>query len=246
MNPRTQQILEAAVQEFIETGEPVSSGWLYKQYDFGIKPAMIRLELDALEEAGYLEQPYHSAGRIPTDAAYEFYAARIMGGGTGVGAAGGAGLGASGARTEIQRSTPVSHATAQLSALLHRKALADLMGELSSELKLLSVAADLARDMVYKSGLEKLVENLDWEDRAQLHSVIHDFEAVDGRMLDAAEKMGSGPPQVFIGKKSPVTKSDNLSVVGGNYAVGDGTISIFVIGPKRMDYKKVIKVFKNL
>src|SRR5580700_8422643 len=78
MNERTSQILEAAIQEFIDSGEPVSSGRLYEQYDFGIKPAMIRLELDALEEEGYLQQPYHSAGRIPTDRGYEFYAARAL------------------------------------------------------------------------------------------------------------------------------------------------------------------------
>jgi transcriptional regulator of heat shock response len=53
-------------------------------------------------------------------------------------------------------------------------------------------------------------------------------------------------PQIFIGKKSPLTTSDNLSVVGGNFQVGDETISIFAIGPKRMDYKKVIQIFKNL
>ena len=67
MTDRTAQILEAAIQEFINTGEPVSSGLLYDRYDFGIKPAMIRLELDELEDGGYLEQPHHSAGRVPTD-----------------------------------------------------------------------------------------------------------------------------------------------------------------------------------
>jgi transcriptional regulator of heat shock response len=53
-------------------------------------------------------------------------------------------------------------------------------------------------------------------------------------------------PQVFIGKKSPVTDSDTLSVIGGNYRVGDTTISIFAIGPKRMDYKKTIRIFRSL
>jgi transcriptional regulator of heat shock response len=57
--------------------------------------------------------------------------------------------------------------------------------------------------------------------------------------------MGASP-QIFIGKKSPLTTSDNLSVVGGNFQIGGETISIFAIGPKRMDYKKVIRIFKNL
>ncbi len=45
MTDRTAQIFEAAIQEFINTGDPVSSGLLYDRYDFGIKPAMIGLSL---------------------------------------------------------------------------------------------------------------------------------------------------------------------------------------------------------
>ncbi len=225
MTDRTAQILEAAIQEFINTGDPVSSGLLYDRYDFGIKPAMIRLELDELEDAGYLEQPHHSAGRVPTNAGYEFFAKQMLG-----------------------MNAPIAPASAkknELRLLLEEQAWPDLLNELSAQLGLLSVAADLARESVYKAGLQHLIDNLDWQDQSGIRSVIHDFEEVDERLPRAAEKMGIGP-QIFIGKKSPVTSSDNLSVVGGNYQIGDATISIFAIGPKRMDYKKVIRIFKNL
>jgi heat-inducible transcriptional repressor len=224
MTDRTAQILEAAIQEFINTGDPVSSGLLYDNYDFGIKPAMIRLELDELEDQGYLEQPHHSAGRVPTNSGYEFFAKRMLG-----------------------MSAPSTPATKQndLHLLLKEQAWPDLLNELSAQLGLLSVAADLARESVYKAGLQHLIDHLDWQDQSGIRSVIHDFEDVDDRLPRAAEKMGIGP-QIFIGKISPVTSSDNLSVVGGNYQIGDATISIFAIGPKRMDYKKVIRIFKNL
>jgi transcriptional regulator of heat shock response len=234
MNNRASQILEAAIQEFIDTGEPVSSGWLYKQYDFGIKPAMIRLELDALESDGYLEQPYHSAGRVPTDNGYEFYVERAL-------------------SAEVARRQAVAFHVASLRNLLERRALGDLLNQLSAELGLLSVAVDKTADTVYKTGLEALFENLNWDNRDEMRSVIRDFESVDERLPRAAEKMsaasdlaGRNEPQVFIGKKSPVTESENLSVIGGNYHVGDTTISIFAIGPKRMDYKKIIKIFRSL
>ena len=236
MNPRSSHILEAAIQGFIDTGEPVSSGWLYTQYDFGIKPAMIRLELDALEEAGYLEQPYHSAGRVPTDRGYEFYAERAL---------------------AEKRNAAEEHSRRELRSmfthLFVRRAWPDLLAELSSELGLLSIALDSLNDEIYKTGLEALVNNLEWDDRAEISSVIRDFEAMDEILPRVAEKMGDASngsedarPQVFIGKKSPVTKSENLSVVGGNYKVGDATISIFVIGPKRMDYKRTIRIFRSL
>ena len=224
MTDRTAQILEAAIQEFINTGDPVSSGLLYDRYEFGIKPAMIRLELDELEDQGYLEQPHHSAGRVPTNSGYEFFAKRMLG-----------------------MNTPATAPGRQgdLHLMLQEQAWPDLLNELSAQLGLLSVAADLARESVYKAGLQHLIDHLDWQDQNGIRSVIHDFEEVDERAPRAGGKMGIGP-QIFIGKKSPVTSSDNLSVVGGNYQIGDATISIFAIGPKRMDYKKVIRIFKNL
>jgi transcriptional regulator of heat shock response len=230
MTDRTAQILEAAIQEFINTGDPVSSGLLYDRYDFGIKPAMIRLELDELENTGYLEQPHHSAGRMPTNAGYEFFAKRMLG----IASV----PSASGDRTVTAKQN-------DLHLLLQEQAWPDLLNELSAQLGLLSVAADRARESVYKAGLQHLIDHLDWQDQSGIRSVIHDFEEVDERAPRAAEKMGIGP-QIFIGKKSPLTTSDNLSVVGGNYQIGDATISIFAIGPKRMDYKKVIRIFKNL
>jgi len=221
MTERTAQILEAAVQGFITTGEPVSSGWLFENYDFGIKPAMIRLELDALEDGGYLEQPHHSAGRVPSDLGYEFFAKRML---------------------DID--VPKSRETAPRE-LFDERAWPDLLGRISRELGILSIVADLARDAVYKTGLEALVSNFDWEDREAIRSVIRDFEEVDERLPRAVEKLGDGA-RVFIGKKSPVTKSENLSVVARKCKIGDTTVSIFAVGPKRMDYRKTIRIFKSL
>jgi len=220
MTERAAEILEASIQGFIQSGEPISSGWLFDHCEFGIKPAMIRLELDALEEEGFLEQPHHSAGRVPTDMGYEFFAKRSLDN-------------ASGARSRTAR------------GISERQALPDLLHDLSAELGILSIAMDFARDEIYKTGLDELIDHFDWEDRAAIRSVIRDFEGVDERLPRAAERMGDGT-QVFIGKKSPVTRSDDLSVVCGNYKVGGAAVSIFAIGPKRMDYRKVIRIFKNL
>lgn len=230
MTERTAQILEAAIQEYIATGGPVSSGLLYDRYEFGIKPAMIRIELDALEDAGYLQKPHYSAGRIPTNVGYEFFAERLLN------------------AKNSERKTAMANAGTSVSDLkrfVEERALPDLLHELSAQLGLLSVVADLAAEEVYKSGLDHLIDRLDWEDQAGIRSVIHDFENMDARLPHAAETMGEGP-NVFIGKKSPVTRSENLSVVCGNYNVDGDVISIFAIGPKRMDYRKVIRVFRNL
>lgn len=230
MNERGAAILEAVIEEFINAGAPVSSAALYENYDFGIKPAMIRLELEALEEEGFLEQPHHSAGRAPTDKGYEFFAERAL-------------------AHRVKRDMD----SGGIRDLFMKRAWHDLLSEFSSELGILGVVADFTNNTVYKFGLEGLVEHLDWEDRGEISGVIRDFEEMDEQLHRAAKKMGtpsnsSGQvgPKVFIGAKSPVTKSRNLSVVGGNYKIRGTEVTILVIGPKRMDYRKTIKMFRDL
>lgn len=72
LRPRTALILSKLVEHFLETGEPVGSRTLSK---LGIEasPATIRNEVSDLEDAGYVEQPHTSAGRIPTDRGYRFW-----------------------------------------------------------------------------------------------------------------------------------------------------------------------------
>ena len=56
MTERAQAILEAAVRDFVKTGQPVTSERLYETNDFGIKPAMIRWELSDLADADYFSK----------------------------------------------------------------------------------------------------------------------------------------------------------------------------------------------
>ena len=70
---RQEQILNALIQEYIDLAQPISSQLLEKKYDFGIRPAMIRIEMQKLTDKGFLYQPHTSAGRIPTDWGYRFF-----------------------------------------------------------------------------------------------------------------------------------------------------------------------------
>ena len=73
MDARTQAILMAVTQSFIQSAEPVGSRMISKRYDFELSPATIRNVMSDLEELGFLEQPHTSAGRVPTDQGYRFY-----------------------------------------------------------------------------------------------------------------------------------------------------------------------------
>lgn len=75
---RKLKILQAIISDYITTGEPVGSRTIAKKYDLGISPATIRNEMADLEDLGLLEQPYTSAGRIPSSKGYRLYVDRIM------------------------------------------------------------------------------------------------------------------------------------------------------------------------
>ena len=80
IGPRERQILTALVETYISTGEPVGSVTLSRtQNKEGLSPATIRNVMAELHDAGYIEQPHTSAGRIPTPAAYRFYVDQISG-----------------------------------------------------------------------------------------------------------------------------------------------------------------------
>jgi heat-inducible transcriptional repressor len=78
LNERHQKILQATVKHYIATAEPVGSKTLINEYDFSISSATIRNVLGKLEKAGFLYQPYTSAGRIPSDSGYRAYVDQLI------------------------------------------------------------------------------------------------------------------------------------------------------------------------
>lgn len=73
LSQRARKILFSCITEFIATGDPVGSRTLARKYSLDLSAASIRNVLADLEEAGYLEQPHTSAGRIPTERAFRFF-----------------------------------------------------------------------------------------------------------------------------------------------------------------------------
>jgi heat-inducible transcriptional repressor len=74
---RNRQILADLVRTYIETGEPVSSRAISKRFEETLSTATIRNVMADLEDGGFLYQPHTSAGRVPTAAAYRFFAQEI-------------------------------------------------------------------------------------------------------------------------------------------------------------------------
>lgn len=228
MEARAKAILETGLRDYIKTGEPITSERLYAICDFGIKPAMIRRELNNLSDAGYLYQPHPSAGRLPTDKTYRFFIEKLL----------------KGEETKEKKSPGNFQ---KLSRSLSRGDIESFVEDLSSQLKCLSIGYDVKENDFWQSGLETLLAHLDFETKAEMLEVVKDFESLPERLSHERTWFTSGNflPQVFVGE-SPVTRSEHLSVLAGRIDIDGEEIIFMTIGPKRMDYEKPIQLFKYL
>lgn len=78
LDHRKKKILQAIVDDYIESAEPIASKALVSKHDFHVSSATVRSEMADLELMGYLEQPHTSAGRIPSDKGYREYVDSLM------------------------------------------------------------------------------------------------------------------------------------------------------------------------
>ena len=78
LGDRKKQILQAVIDDYIQTAEPVGSRTIAEKHSINLSPATIRNEMADLEDMGYLEKPHTSAGRIPSEAGYRFYVNSLM------------------------------------------------------------------------------------------------------------------------------------------------------------------------
>lgn len=219
MDTRAAEILKATVSEFIRSGEPVSSEWLYEHGDFGIKPAMIRLELSTLTERGYLLQQHTAAGRTPSDKGYEFFAKSAL-------------------------AEDAAQCESKLADLFEEEAWPEFLSRFSEALEILGTAAVFPKQAVYKSSLTDLVDSFEWQ-TDELRSLVHDFENLDER-LNRIQGVAWNDIRVFIGRRSPITKSENLAVMASHYDLDGQEVFVCAIGPKRMNYHKTAKIMKGL
>ncbi len=78
LDSRKHAVLEAIVDCYNRTAEPVSSQKIVRDYDMGLSAATLRNTMADLEELGYLTHPHTSAGRVPTEGGYRVYVDSLM------------------------------------------------------------------------------------------------------------------------------------------------------------------------
>ena len=124
------------------------------------------------------------------------------------------------------------------------------------DLVLNEVAAAIRADdddlQIYTSGatnIFKYPELSDNQKASQLLSTLEHTETLQELVNGVNEDPNSSENgiQVYIGEESPVQAMKDCSVVTATYELGEGVRgTIGIIGPKRMDYEKVLKTLRTL
>ena len=115
-----------------------------------------------------------------------------------------------------------------------------------------AIRADEEDLQIYTSGatnIFKYPELSDGEKASRLLSAFEQKEELQNLIDDINQNENSSETgiQVYIGDEMPVQSMKDCSVVTANYELGEGLRgTIGIIGPKRMDYEKVLGILKNL
>ena len=216
MRERQKQILKAVVKEYQRTGQPVASQNVSEEYEFDFSPATVRAEMLALDKDGFLEQPYTSAGRLPTDKAFRLFIDEW--------------------EEEIgQRQKEEIFEELERIHELAFKETAQILADFSRSLGICGIF-DPVKDF-HEAGFKwladepefgegKIREVLRWLDS----SPEEDFENLAQEMEDEVS--------VFIGRENPIKNLRNCSLMMASFEF-DGQRGIFgILGPKRMNYRK--------
>ena len=102
---------------------------------------------------------------------------------------------------------------------------------------------------IYTSGANNIFKYPELSDNQKASDLINAFEEKQllTQLIDDTDSEGRNEIKVYIGEESPIQTMKDCSIVTANYEFGDGMRGMIgIIGPKRMDYDKVVGTIKTI
>ncbi|MFH1713055.1 MAG: hypothetical protein ABH896_02610 [Candidatus Jacksonbacteria bacterium] len=214
LTQRQKELLQAIINEYIKTAEPVGSVLLVDKYKLDFSSATVRNEMMELVAKGFLEQPHTSAGRIPTEQAYKFYVSEGF---------------------KIKKLTQIQQ-DKLIKTIKNRqdqdkrqelKDLAKGLAELSGELILLA----FQDNDFYYTGLTNLFSQPEFRNQEIVCNISTVIDHLDARLAKLFHKVDD-QAKIFIGSQNPIDQ--NLSLI--TVKISQKGPLIALLGPMRMAY----------
>jgi heat-inducible transcriptional repressor len=219
---RKRDIILRIVDQYISSAHPIGSLYLVEKYQLNVSSATIRNIMALLEEEGFVYQPHSSAGRIPTEQAYQYYAQSLK---------------SANLSPRSEERLRVALEEAETLEVLLRRLVKEIAG-LSEEIAFGSLGADL-----FSSGMSNLCTKPEFEDRDLMAHLSVLLDRLD-ELVAEVEPHVSDDPEIWIGKDNRF--SSECSTIIMKYHIGSRTGILGILGPMRMNYGKNVAIMKSI
>ena len=228
------QILQAIIQEFIKTAEPVGSKSIVLKFNLNVSPATIRNDMAALEKQGLLYQPHTSAGRVPTQQGYRLFVNEL----------------ADYKKAQKVAKTTIAHLLEQNQAHKAKQKIYDAMNILSQAVENLCFATGPDNERAFFLGTSKILRKQEFLSEPMRASQVIEVLEKGTRFRDTLDHLDTDESvKIFIGSENLIKEIDSCSIIVSQYELDGYKGHMGILGPTRMRYaynKAVLEEVKNL
>jgi transcriptional regulator of heat shock response len=223
---RKHQILEAIIKEHIATGAPVGSSVLAEKYKLDCSSATIRNTMAELEEDGLIIQPHTSAGRVPTEAAYNLFIAELQKGQKKLKKM---------RERELQELDENFSGDDEVALRETAKTLAALTNS--------AVFWAFHKNNLYYTGLSNLFHQPEFVNTGLVYNISAVIDRMD-EIIDKIFEEADEQAEIMIGEANPF--GNFCGSIIAKYRRGNQTGLFGILGPMRMDYERNLSVVEYI
>lgn len=222
MDERKLLLITHVVDAYISTAHPVGSQVLASRYRLSWSSATIRNELSNLEEAGYMFQPYTSAGRVPTHLGYRLYLKHA----------------------HVSRLNPsLEHSLArmaeQMSSFDDLRELCRIISRLTEE-----VVFMVTRLGSFTTGTRFITQKPESEDPMFMRDITNAIDAFEDICAAVMPEVGGEGVAPYIGDVKTFGSACSALLI--RIPFQRSTVTVGILGPLRMNYQKNIALLQSL
>ena len=218
MDERKLIILNTIIKEHIKTGAPVGSGVLVDKYRLDISPATVRNEMAELEEEDFIIQPHTSAGRVPTEKAYNLYLSSLK------------------EKQLAEKEAEVLKRALRGNDEASFKQTAKEMAKISGQ----AIFWAFHKNNLYYTGISNLFSQPEFSEPNLIYNISAIIDRMDEIIDDIFNEVKE--TEVLLGSANPF--GDSCSTIFSKYRRSGKTGLFGILGPMRMDYEKNLALVK--
>lgn len=228
---RKKKVLQAIVNHFIKTAEPVGSNTILVGYRFHVSPATIRNDMVALEGEGYIFQPHTSAGRIPTDKGYRLYVDEM----------------ADFEKAKKEALKALAKIRNEYKVQKVREKLYDAVALLAKATDSVSFATTPDNPRTFFLGMSNVLKQPEFiKDSVRACEVIEVLERSDNFVQTLAALDITDSVRTFIGEENIIPQIQSCSIIVAKYEKDGFEGYIGILGTKRMKYAYNIVLIEEI